>query len=72
VLVTLDANRGLTVPAGFSAAKPGDVFEAEYDPEEDTLIFRRPARRQDWLTVLEECPVPMDDFPPRRHATPGP
>jgi hypothetical protein len=66
MVITLDAKRRLTVPRALAPAKPGDVFEANFDPEEDAIIFRRLSRNADWLAVLEECPVPMDDLPPRR------
>lgn len=66
MVVTLDAKRRLTVPATLAPAKPGDLFEVDFDAEEDTIVFRRLARSADWLAVLEECPVPMDDLPPRR------
>jgi len=66
MIITLDAKRRLTVPAALVPAKPGDVFEAAFDAEEDAIVFRRLTRDHDWLAVLEQCPVPMDDFPPRR------
>jgi bifunctional DNA-binding transcriptional regulator/antitoxin component of YhaV-PrlF toxin-antitoxin module len=66
MVVTLDAKRRLTVPAALAPAKPGDVFEAAFDPEEDAIVFRRLSRRADWVAVLAECPVPMDDLPARR------
>jgi hypothetical protein len=66
MLLTLDAKRRLTVPVSLAPSKPGDHFEAEFHPEDDTLIFRRLARKRGWLSVLKECPVPMDDLPPRR------
>jgi bifunctional DNA-binding transcriptional regulator/antitoxin component of YhaV-PrlF toxin-antitoxin module len=66
MVVTLDGKRRLTVPTATAPAKPGDVFEVDFDAEEDTIVFRRLARRADWLAVLEACPVPMDDLPPRR------
>ena len=34
-------------------------------PEEDAIIFRRITRSPNWLKVLKECPVSMDDLPPR-------
>jgi hypothetical protein len=49
---------------------PGDYFDAQFDPEEDTLVFRRIATNSDWLAVLKECPVSMDDVPPRRRELP--
>lgn len=69
MVVTLDAKRRLTVPAALAPARPGDVFEADFDAEEDAIVFRRLARKADWLAVLEDCPVPMDDLPARRRET---
>ena len=65
MIVTLDAKRRLTIPAGLAPATPGDYFEASFDPEEDTLTFRRLPGKEDWLTVLKECPVSPDDVPER-------
>jgi hypothetical protein len=70
MIVTMDAKRRLTVPASLAPASPGDYFQAEFDPDEDTLIFRRIAADADWLAVLKECPVSMDDIPPRRRERP--
>ncbi len=69
MVVTLDAKRRLTIPTTVAPAKPGDVFEVDFDAEEDAIVFRRLARKANWLSVLEECPVPMDDLPPRRKET---
>ena len=66
MILTLDAKRRLTVPAALAPAEPGDHFIAEFDPEEDAIVFRRLARRADWLAVLRECPVEIDDIPRRR------
>ena len=68
MIVTLDAKRRLTVPTTLAPAKPGDYFDARFDAEEDTLVFQRLAGRENWLTVLKECPVSPDDVPPRRRA----
>ena len=70
MIVTLDAKRRLTVPAALAPTKPGDYFEAQFDAEEDTIVFRRMAAKSDWLAVLRECPVSMDDMPPRRRELP--
>lgn len=70
MILTLDAKRRLTVPAALAPAKPGDHFKAEFDPEEDALVFRRLATRADWLTVLKACPADMDDLPLRRREYP--
>ena len=66
MIVTLDAKRRLTVPAGLSPASPGDTFDARYDAEENDLVFRRIAGAGDWLAVMSECPVSLGDLPPRR------
>jgi hypothetical protein len=70
MILTLDAKRRLTVPASLAPAKPGDHFKAEFDPEEDTIVFRRIAKHADWLAVLKECPVKMDSLPSRSRALP--
>jgi hypothetical protein len=70
MIVILDAKRRLTVPAALAPASPGDYFEAFFDAEEDVLVFRRLAGKEDWLSVLKACPVSPDDVPPRRTAPP--
>lgn len=72
MILTLDAKRRLTLPASLAPTKPGDHFSAEFDPEEDTLVFRRVAKKADWLKVLKACPVSIDDLPPRRREYPKP
>jgi len=66
MVIKLDAKRRLTVPASLASIRPGDVFEADFDADENTIVFRRLARKGDWLSILEQCPVVMDDLPPRR------
>ena len=66
MIVTLDAKRRLTVPAALAPTSPGDYFEAHFDAEEDTLIFRRLPAKENWLAVLKACPISADDVPPRR------
>lgn len=66
MMVTLDAKRRLTVPIGLAPVSQGDYFDAHFDAEEDTLVFRRLAGKEDWLAVLKACPVSPDDVPPRR------
>jgi hypothetical protein len=68
VIVTLDAKRRLTLPAGLVPAVPGDTFEVQFDAEDDAVVFRRLPGKEDWLKVLEACPVSMDDLPARRSA----
>ena len=70
MILTLDDKRRLTVPASLAPANPGDHFKAEFDPDEDTLVFRRVARKGDWLEVLKACPADMDDLPARRRERP--
>jgi hypothetical protein len=70
MIVSLDAKRRLSVPTALAPATPGDYFEAEYDTEEDAIIYRRLAMGSDWLAVLKQCPVSMDDLPPRRRGLP--
>lgn len=70
MILTLDAKRRLTVPAALAPAKPGDHFKAEFDPEEDAIVFRRIATHPDWLEVLKRCPVKIDDLPPRSREYP--
>ena len=72
MLVTLDSKRRLTVPAALAPASPGDYFDALFDAEEDAIVFRRLPKKgkEDWLTVLKECPLSMEDIPPRRREKP--
>ncbi len=70
MVVTLDSKRRLTVPAALAPATPGDYFDAQFDAEEDVLVFRRISTNTDWLAVLKECPVSMDDVPTRRREFP--
>jgi hypothetical protein len=70
MILTLDAKRRLTVPASLAPAKPGDHFAAEFDPEEDAIVFRRVAKKADWLDVLKDCPIKMDDLLPRSRELP--
>ena len=65
MVVTLDAKRRLTVPAALAPATPGDYFDARFDPEEDAIVFRRLASKENWLAVLKACPVSPDDVPAR-------
>lgn len=70
MILSLDAKRRLTIPAALAPASPGDHFEARFDPEEDEIVFRRLASKENWLSVLKDCPVSPDDVPPRRTAPP--
>ena len=66
----MDSKRRLSVPATLAPAKPGDQFDATFDAEEDVVVLRRLPRRKSWLRVMKECPVPMDDLPPRGRELP--
>jgi len=68
MIVTLDAKRRLTVPAGLAPTSPGDYFDARFDDEEDAIVFRRLPAKESWLSVLKACPVSPDDMPRRRRA----
>lgn len=65
MIVTLDSKRRVSLPASLAPAKPGDQFDATFDADDDVVILRRVPRKKDWLKVLEECPVPMNDLPRR-------
>jgi hypothetical protein len=65
MILTLDAKRRVSLPAALAPAAPGDQFDASFDPEDDIVILRRVKRRSNWLSVWKQCPVPMDDLPPR-------
>jgi hypothetical protein len=66
MIVILDSKRRLTLPTALLPARPGQTFDARFDADEDALIFRRLPDSEDWLDVLAQCPVSMDDLPPRR------
>ncbi len=67
--IALDARRRLRVPVALAPTSPGDLFEADFDAEENAIGVRRLGRGEDRLTVLAECPAPMDDLPPRRRTS---
>ena len=70
MILTLDAKRRLTLPAALAPTQPGDHFKAEFNADEDTLVFRRVAVRRNWLDVLRACPVDMSDLPARSRELP--
>jgi hypothetical protein len=41
-----------------------------YDEDEDKIVLRRVKRKLNWLEVLKQCPVSMDDIPPRSRELP--
>ena len=70
MILILDAKRRLTLPATLVAAQPGDHFEAEFDSEEDAIVFRRMSKNTNWLAVLKSCPALIDDLPQRSREFP--
>jgi hypothetical protein len=70
MIVTLDSKHRLTLPTALMPARPGQSFEARFDPDEDAVIFRRLPEKKNWMEVLSACPVSMDDVPPRRRQLP--
>ena len=70
MIVTLDSKRRLTVPKALVKTQPGEHFEALYDEDEDKIVLRRVRRKTNWLEVWKQCPVSMDDIPPRSRELP--
>lgn len=70
MIVTLDAKHRLTVPAALVKTNPGEHFEVFYNDDDDVITLRRVNRKLDWLEVLKQCPVSMDDVPPRSRELP--
>ena len=70
MILTLDAKRRLTVPATLAPVVPGDAFEARFNAEENEIVFRRITGTGDWLAILSECPMRMDNLPRRRLQAP--
>ena len=71
MIVKLDSQRRLTVPDELGPAAPGEKFEMLYDEDSDAFVLRRvDPKRKGWLDVWMECPVPMDDLPPRSRELP--
>ncbi len=70
MIVTLDNKRRVSIPAAVAPAMPGDQFDASFDAEEDVVILRRVKRKANWLEIWKQCPVPMDDVPPRSRELP--
>jgi len=68
MIVTLDSKRQLTIPKKLAPMHPGDHFEAQFDADEDAIVFKRLAKKHDWVSVMKACPVPMDDLPERRRS----
>lgn len=70
MIVTLDNKRRVSIPTALAPVMPGDQFDASFDAEEDIVILRRVKRKGNWLEIWKQCPVPMDDVPPRSRELP--
>jgi hypothetical protein len=70
MIETLDAKRRVRIPAALALAAPGDQFDASIDAEDDVVTLRRLKRKPDWLTVWKQCPMSIDDLPPRSRELP--
>jgi hypothetical protein len=70
MIVTLDANRRVSIPTALVPTVPGDQFDASFDTEDDVVILRRLKQKSNWLAVWKQYPVPMDDLPPRSRERP--
>jgi hypothetical protein len=70
MIVTLDAKRRIRIPTRLAPASPGDQYDATFDPEADAIFLRRLKPKANWLAVWKQCPVPMDDLPPRSRKYP--
>lgn len=70
MIVTLDSKRRVSIPVALAPASPGDQFDASFDAEEDVVTLRRLKKKPDWLAILKQCPVPMDDLPHRSRELP--
>lgn len=46
--------------------KEGDEFVVVDDPSEKTVTLRKTPSREDWLSVLMECPYPLE-LPSRKN-----
>jgi len=62
-ILILDLKRRLTLPVSLVSARQGDDFEADFDAEEDAVVSRRLAKGKDWLSVMKDSSVAMDDIP---------
>jgi bifunctional DNA-binding transcriptional regulator/antitoxin component of YhaV-PrlF toxin-antitoxin module len=70
MIVTLDSKHRLTVPKALVKTQSGEHFEALYDEDDDKIVLRRIKRKLNWLEVWRQCPVAMDDIPPRSRELP--
>lgn len=70
MILVLDSKRRLTLPTALISARPGQQFDVRFDADEDVLLVRRLPDKEDWLEVLAQCPVSMDDVPHRRRELP--
>lgn len=62
MIVVVDSEGRLPIPESLGQALPGEAFEVSAGDADGTVVLRRVGVKTDWLEVLKECPVPMDDF----------
>ena len=65
MMLKLDSKHRLTIPAKLGETTSGEYFDARFDQDEEAFIFRRVKSKKNWLEVWKQCPVPMNDVPPR-------
>ena len=70
MVLILDAKRRLTLPKKLVSVESGDRFDASFDSDDQTIVFRKLPAKEYWLKVLKSCPVPMDDLPLRSREMP--
>lgn len=70
MIVTVDENHRLKVPAAVCETDAGEQFDAFFDHEQAAIVFRRIAPSGDWFDVMRSCPLDMDDLPPRGRELP--
>lgn len=70
MLVTLDAKRRLAVPRQIASVTPGDQFDVSFDSHDNAIVFRRVHAQDNWLDVVGQCPVSIDDLPRHKPSLP--
>jgi bifunctional DNA-binding transcriptional regulator/antitoxin component of YhaV-PrlF toxin-antitoxin module len=62
VIVVVDSEGRLAIPQSLGQVLPGEPFEVSAGDADGTMVLRRAGVKADWLEVLKECPIPMDDI----------
>ncbi len=70
MIVTLDEQHRLVVPATVCKTDVGEQFDAVFDEDQAAIVFRRVVPQEDWFDVMSACPVEMDDLPARSRELP--